>query len=114
MLIAWLVLCSVETPVSRTLLESRRLVSQGHVNPLGTLYGGYMLEWVVDAGTMAAVNFVEGDVVLGFFDRMHFVTPVRLGDVLVFRSWVVGVRRSSVSVLVESYVKREAKSNWLP
>jgi acyl-CoA hydrolase len=109
MLIAWLVLCSVETPVSRTLLESRRLVSQRHVNPLGTLYGGYMLEWVVDAGTMAAVNFVEGDVVLGFFDRMHFVTPVRLGDVLVFRSWVVGVRRSSVSVLVESYVKREGE-----
>ncbi len=38
-----------------------------------------------------------------------FVTPVRLGDVLVFRSWVVGVRRSSVSVLVESYVKRESE-----
>ncbi len=57
----------METPVSRTLLESRRLVSQGHVNPLGTLYGGFMLEWVVDAGIMAAVNFVKGDVVLGFF-----------------------------------------------
>jgi acyl-CoA hydrolase len=62
-----------------------------------------MLEWVVNAGTMAAMNFVEGNVVLGY---MHFITPVRLGDVLVFRSWVVGVRRSSVSVLVESYVKR--------
>ena len=99
----------METLVSKTLVESRRLVSQRHVNPLGTLYGGFMLEWVVDAGTMAAMNFVEGDVVLGFLDKMHFVTPVRLGDVLVFRSWVVGVRRSSVSVLVESYVKREGE-----
>ncbi len=44
----------METSVSRTLVESRRLVSQGHVNPFGTLYGGFMLEWVVDAGTMAA------------------------------------------------------------
>jgi acyl-CoA hydrolase len=78
-------------------VESRRLASQGHVNPLGTLYGGYMLELVVDAGTMAAMNFVEGDVVLGFLDKVHFVTPVRLGDVLVFRSCVVGVRRSSVA-----------------
>jgi acyl-CoA hydrolase len=95
--------------VSRTLLESRRLVSQRHVNPLGTLYGGYMLEWVVDAGTVAAMNFVESDVVLGSLDKMHFVAPVRLGDVLVFRGWVVGVRRSSVSVLVESYVKREGE-----
>ncbi len=40
---------------------------------------------------------------------MYFVTPVRLVDVLVFRSWVVGVRRSSVSVLVESYMKREGE-----
>ncbi len=51
-----------------------------------------MLEWVVDAGIMAAVNFVKGDVVLGvFLDKMYFVTPVRLVDVLVFRSWVVGL-----------------------
>jgi acyl-CoA hydrolase len=99
----------VDVSVSRTLVESRRLVSQRHVNPLGTLYGGYMLEWVVDAGSVAAMNFAEGDVVLGFLDKMHFVAPVRLGDVLVFRGWVVGVRRSSVSVLVESYVKREGE-----
>ncbi len=100
----------MDVPVSRTLVESRRLVSQRHVNPLGTLYGGYMLEWVVDAGTVAAMNFVEGDVVLGFLDKMHFVAPVRLGDLLMFRGWVVGVRRSSVSVLVESYVKREGEA----
>jgi acyl-CoA hydrolase len=42
-------------------VESRRLASQGHVNPLGTHNGGYMLEWVVNAGTMAAMNFVEGN-----------------------------------------------------
>jgi acyl-CoA hydrolase len=35
---------------------------------------------------MAAMNFVEGDMVLGVLNKMHFVTPVRLGDVLVFRS----------------------------
>ena len=50
------------------------------------------MEWVVDAGTVAAMNFVESDVVLGFLDKMHFVAPVRLGDVLVFRGWwVLGV-----------------------
>ena len=41
-------------------VESRRLVSQRHMNPLNTLYGGYMLELVVNAETMAAMNFVEG------------------------------------------------------
>ena len=59
----------MDVPVSRTLVESRRLVSQGHVNPLGTLYGGYMLECVVDAGTMAAMNFVEATWCWGFWTR---------------------------------------------
>ncbi|MFN7106569.1 MAG: acyl-CoA thioesterase, partial [Pyrobaculum sp.] len=90
--------------VSETVVQSVRLVSQRHVNPLSTLYGGYMLQWVVDVGTVAAMSFVEGNVVLGFLDKMHFVTPVRAGDLLTFRGWVVGVRRSSVGVLVESYV----------
>nr|WP_245218386.1 acyl-CoA thioesterase [Pyrobaculum islandicum] len=101
----------MEVFVSRTLVESTRLVSQRHVNPLGMLYGGYMLQWVVDVGSVAAMNFAEGDVVLGFLDRMHFVTPVRAGDLLTFRGWVVNVRRSSISVLVESYVKRGGETN---
>ncbi|MFN3805221.1 MAG: acyl-CoA thioesterase [Pyrobaculum sp.] len=86
------------------MVQSVRLVSQRHVNPLATLYGGYMLQWVVDTGAIAAMGFAEGNVVLGFLDRMHFVTPVRAGDLLTFRSWVVGVRRSSLCVLVESYL----------
>ncbi len=92
--------------VSETLVETTRLVSQRHVNPLSTLYGGYMLQWVADAGSVAAMNFAEGDVALGFLDKMHFLSPVRLGDLVVFRGWVVGVRRTSMSVLVEAYVKR--------
>ncbi|AFA38149.1 Acyl-CoA hydrolase [Pyrobaculum oguniense TE7] len=92
--------------VSETLVENLRLVSQRHVNPLGTLYGGYMLLWLVDSGSVAAMNFAEGNAALGFLDRIHFVHPVRLGDLVLFRAWVVGVRKSSMSVLVESYVKR--------
>jgi len=97
--------------VSETLVEAVRLVSNRHVNPLGTLYGGYMLQWLADVGTVAAMNFAEGDVVLGFLDKTHFISPVRLGYLLMFRGWVVGVRRSSLSVLVESYVKRGDELN---
>lgn len=92
--------------VSKTLVNSARLVSQRHVNPLGTLYGGYLLEWLIDSGTIAAINFAKGNVVLGFLDKTHFISPVKAGDVLLFKSWVVGTRRSSLSVLVETYVLR--------
>ncbi|MEZ0247885.1 MAG: hotdog domain-containing protein [Thermoproteus sp.] len=94
------------TAISNTKVEVVRLVTPHNVNPLGTLYGGYMLQWLVDAGTIAAMNFSESNVVLGYLDRMHFVSPVRMGDIVKFRSWIVHARRTSVTALVEAYVKR--------
>jgi len=89
-----------------SLTEYVAWVSQRHVNPLGNLYGGYMLHWLVDAGSITAMKFAEGNVVLGFLDKTHFVSPVRLGDLVTYRGWVVNVRRSSIGVLVEAYVSR--------
>ena len=91
--------------ISDTMVEVVRLVAPHHANPLGFLYGGYMLNWLVDAGTIAAMDLAKADLVLGFLDRMHFVSPVKIGDILVYRAWVVNVGRSSLTVLVESYVK---------
>lgn len=95
------------TSISDTRVDVVRLVTPHNVNPLGTLYGGYMLQWIVDAGTIAAMDFSESNVVLGYLDRMHFVTPVRLGDIVKFRAWVVHVRKSSMTTLVEAYVRRD-------
>ncbi|AEA11748.1 acyl coenzyme A thioester hydrolase [Thermoproteus uzoniensis 768-20] len=94
------------TSISNTEVEVVRLVTPHNVNPIGTLYGGYMLQWLVDAGTIAAMDFSESNVVLGYLDRMHFVSPVKVGDVVKFKAWIVHVRRSSMTALVEAYVKR--------
>jgi len=93
-----------------TLTEYVAWVSQRHVNPLGNLYGGYMLHWLVDAGSITAMKFAEGNVVLGFLDKTHFISPVRLGDLVTYRGWVVNVRRSSMGVLVEAYVSRDGEA----
>ena len=95
--------------IGDTFVEVARLVTQRHVNPLSTLYGGYMLMWLVDAGTIAALRLAGRGIVLGYMDRVHFVEPVRLGDLLLYRAWCVNVRRASLTVLVEAYVRREGK-----
>jgi len=92
--------------ISDTEVEVVRLVTPHNVNPIGTLYGGYMLQWLVDAGTIAAMDFSESDAVLGYLDRMHFIAPVKVGDIVKFRAWIVHVRRSSMTALVEAYVKK--------
>ena len=91
--------------ISDTMIELVRLVAPHNSNPVGFLYGGYMLNWLVDAGTIAAMDTVKADLVLGFLDRMHFVSPVKIGDILVYRAWAVNAGKSSLTVLVESYVK---------
>ncbi len=96
--------------IGDTFTEMARLVTQRHVNPLSTLYGGYMLMWLVDAGTITALKLAGRGTVLGYMDRVHFVEPVRLGDLLLYRAWCVNVRRTSLTVLVEAYVRRD---KWL-
>ncbi|MGC8556273.1 MAG: acyl-CoA thioesterase, partial [Conexivisphaera sp.] len=95
--------------ISETMVELVRLVAPHNANPLGFLYGGYMLNWLVDAGTIAAMDTARADLVLGFLDRMHFISPVKVGDILIYRAWVVNTGRSSLSILVESYVKEPSE-----
>jgi len=58
-----------------------------------------MPHWLVGTGSLTAMKFAEDNVVLGFLDKTHFVSLVRLNDLVTYRGWVVNVRRSSMGVL---------------
>ena len=97
--------------ISETMVDVVRLVNPHNSNPLDFLYGGYMLRWLVDAATIAAMGVSGSGLVLGYLDRMHFVSPVKIGSVLVYRAWVLNVRKTSITTLVESYVKQGSEAS---
>ncbi len=78
-----------------------QLVLPEYANPLGTLYGGRMMDWITTAATMAAMRVARGGVVLGSMDDLDFLSPVAIGHVVTLRARVEYVGTSSIEVGVE-------------
>jgi len=95
--------------ISETYTEYTRVVFPRHANPAGFLYGGYMLHWIVDSSVMSIIKTVGREPVLGYIDNVYFINPVKIGAMLVYRSWLAGSGRSTLDIYTEiiGYTPRE-------
>lgn len=71
-----------------------------HTNRYGTLHGGQLASWVLEAGGMAAMKAARGYVVLGAIDHLFILSPGRVGENLFTHAWVIGSTRHTLDVLV--------------
>lgn len=71
-----------------------------HANRYGTLHGGELAGWVLEAGGMAAMRASGGYVVLGAIDHLFILSPARVGENLVLHAWAIGSTRHTLDVLV--------------
>jgi len=97
--------CRRRLHIRDTLLETLYHVLIRHANPLGTLHGGVMLEWMIDAATMTAMRVARRPTVLASMENIFFLSPVHVGENVVITSWVDYIGRSSLEVSV--YVEAE-------
>lgn len=72
-----------------------------YANPMGTLYGGRMMNWIVTAGTLSASRTSRGNILLGSMDEVDFVKPVRVGDLVALEATVEYVGEASMEVAVK-------------
>lgn len=82
--------------IGETVLEAVYHVLPRYSNPVGTLHGGIVLDWMVSTATMAASRIARGPVLLASLDHVFFVSPVPLGWNAVITSWVEFVGESSM------------------
>lgn len=97
--------CYRKYTISETLLETVNHVLVRDANPLGTLHGGVMLQWMIDAATMTAMRVARRPTVLASMENIFFLSPVHVGENAVITSWVNYIGRSSIDVSV--YVEAE-------
>jgi acyl-CoA hydrolase len=95
-------------PVSDSQSEMAEIVLPNDANPLGALLGGRLMHWIDLAGAMAAHRHSRSYAVTASVDQIDFLVPVRVGDLVIFRSSVNRVFRTSmevgVKVFVENYI----------
>lgn len=100
-------------PVKDSQSEMVEIVLPNDANPLDALLGGRLMHWIDLAGAMAAHRHARSYVVTASVDHIDFLVPVRVGSLVVLRSSVNRVFRTSmevgVKVFVEDYIqgKRE-------
>lgn len=90
---------------SRTL--KYELVLPSHTNALGTAFGGTIMSWIDIAGAIACQRYALGAVVTASMDRIDFVAPVKLGDILRIEALVTSVGSSSMEVGVTVDVEND-------
>jgi acyl-CoA hydrolase len=76
-----------------------QIVMPGHTNGVsGVLFGGVMMQWIDVCSGVSAMRHAGGAVVTASIDRLDFMVPVRVGDIVVLQSQVNFANRSSVEV----------------
>jgi acyl-CoA hydrolase len=100
-------------PVRESQSEMVEIVLPNDANPLGALLGGRLMHWIDLAGALAAHRHARTFVVTASIDHLDFLVPVHVGDLVIFRSSVNRVFRTSmeigVKVWVENYIAGERK-----
>ncbi|MBI3828642.1 MAG: acyl-CoA thioesterase [Planctomycetes bacterium] len=83
--------------------ESTLLVRPEHLNHHGSLFGGRLLEWLDEQAYIAAITRLDyrANLVTVAIDDVEFHEQVHKGSVLRFRSLLVHVGRTSLTVHTE-------------
>ena len=87
-------------------LTVRTMAMPADTNANGDIFGGWVMSQMDQAGGIAGVERAQGRVVTVAVDAMHFIRPVRVGDVLCVYTLVGRVGRTSMTIEVEAWARR--------
>jgi acyl-CoA hydrolase len=92
-------------PVRESISEYSELALPNDANLLGNLLGGKVMHLVDLCGALAAIRHARTPVVTAAVDYMNFLSPVRIGQLVMLRSSVNRVFRTSMEVGVKVFVE---------
>jgi len=76
-----------------------QIVMPMHTNGMaGVLFGGVMMQWIDVCAGVAAMRLAAGAVVTASIDRLDFLSPVQVGEVVLLQAQVNSTSRTSMEV----------------
>jgi acyl-CoA hydrolase len=76
-----------------------QIVMPMHTNGVaGVMFGGIMMQWIDVCAGVAAMRHAAGAVVTASIDRLDFLSPVFVGEIVVLQAQVNYVARTSMEV----------------
>lgn len=88
-----------------SITEKTEIVLPQYANAIGTAFGGTIMSWADICAAVSAQRHCGRVAVTASVDAFQFLAPIRLGDVVILRSRVNAVFRTSMEV--EVTIERE-------
>jgi acyl-CoA hydrolase len=101
--------------IAATRTEMTQIVMPTHTNgPKGAMFGGVIMQWVDICGGIAAMKHCGSDCVTASIDRMDFIEPIRVSDIVVLRAQVNATFHTSMEVgcRVEAYNRHTRRTRY--
>src|SRR3990167_10624346 len=91
-------------PPSESRVEMTELVLPEHTNALGTIFGGQVMAWIDTAAAVCAFRHCRSMCVTASMDALNFISPVKLGQIVILRANVnyTGTKSMEIGVRVMS------------
>jgi acyl-CoA thioesterase YciA len=93
------------------MLASRTLAMSTDTNPMGHIFGGWIMSLMDAAGKMTATEHAGGRVVTVAVSRILFLAPVAIGDTVSCYIEVARTGRTSITLDVEVWVLRQGQGD---
>lgn len=87
-------------------LTTRNVAMPSDTNPAGDIFGGWVISQMDIAAGICAGQRAQTRVVTVEIDRMSFLSPVKVGDILGVYTRVLEVGNTSMKIEVEAWVRR--------
>lgn len=96
---------SLSRTVSESQSERSEIVFPADSNALGNLFGGRLMQYIDLVGAMAASRHARAITITASMDHLDFVSPVRVGELLILKASVNRAYKTSMEVGVRVMVE---------
>ena len=88
------------------------MVLPNDANIIGNLLGGRLLHWIDLAGVTCATRHAESLAATVMIDAVSFHCPIKIGNIVVLKSYVTWTGRTSIEVAIEVYAESPVCSGY--
>jgi acyl-CoA hydrolase len=81
------------------------MIRYQHMNGRRRLFGGALLQWIDEIAGIVAARHTGGEVTTASVDHLEFKAPAFLNDILTLEGRVTYIGRTSMEVLVDTYIE---------
>jgi uncharacterized protein (TIGR00369 family) len=85
-------------PVSDSAVMMAQLMNPEDANPAGNVHGGVIMKLIDNAAGVVAARHARSNVVTASIDRLDFIRPAFIGDLVILRASLNHAGRTSVEV----------------